>query len=543
MKKNYVTLLLALLIIFSVSCLSINGNKDLIPIDHTVYSEEPKWLYGVERDIRSTQNYSNLDIYLVYTGGVNGKTTASDSSVGFERFETAVKPYRGRFNFLTMDVGNLTGGSKSQIVSGGREGTQIAEKVGYDIMVPGPNDFIYGEKFVDNAFSLNIDPLTKQSDTPYIAFNVMKDDNRTSLLNRYKLYDYSGYKLAVIGYVSPNVNVSRARGKYYINDDVNQLLSFIRLLRSRNDIDGVVVASYVQASDDEYYFGENGLVDIISEDADAIILVSESADENSSEDKNGCIVSVMKDNFEAFGITTINTRYSKKNKITTKFVSADDIKEGSPYRLREDEDMKALLDEQRAQYEEQSVNKVAILQAPVRTDRAALNVGNTQSGNLSSFILLTMLDALKTDVAMFNADYLKRDTIEQGVVASEDVDSLFADNSVLCKVVMTGNELYRLFEFNAKYLPQGDSKFINTTLRTVYDRSDAEINNSNKLLALYIGNVVVEHSDSATYEVALPSYMLNSATYSSFFNRNRVTRDRALAEYMKVILSREYPIT
>lgn len=543
MKKSYVTLLLALLIIFSVSCLSINGNKDLIPIDHTTYLEEPKWLYGVERDIRSSQNYSNLDIFLVYTGGVNGKTTASDSSVGFERFETAVKPYRDKFNFLLMDVGNLTGGSKSQIVSLGREGTQIAEKVGYDIMVPGPNDFIYGEKFVDNAFSLNIDPLTKQSDTPYIAFNVMKDDNRTSLLNRYKLYDYSGYKLAVVGYVSPNVNVSRARGKYYINDDINQLLSFIRLLRSRNDIDGVVVVSYVQASDDEYYFGENGFVDIISEDTDAIILVSESADENSSEDKNGCIVSVMKDNFEAFGITTINTRYSKKNKINTKFVSADDIKEGASYRLREDEDMKALLDEQRVQYEEQSVNKIAILPTPVRTDRAALNVGNTQSGNLSSFILLAMRDALKTDIAMFNADYLKRDTIEQGIVASEDVDSLFADNSVLCKVVMTGNELYRLFEFNAKYLPQGDSKFINTSIRTVYDRSDAEANNGNKLLALYVGNTVVAHSDSTTYEVALPEYMLNSSTYSSFFNRNRVTRDKALAEYMKVILSREYPIT
>lgn len=540
MKKRLITLLLALLIIFSVSCLSFNGNKDLIPVDRTKYIEEPKWLYGVKRDVRSKQNYSVLDIYLVYTGGVNGKTALSDYSVGFSRFETAVKPYRGNFNFLLMDVGNLTGGSKSQIISEGKDGVQIAKRIGYDIIVPGPNDFFHGEKFTDNAFSLNVDSLTQQSNTPYTAYNVIGADGRTSLFDRYRLYDYSGYKLAVIGYVSPNVNVSRSRGKYSVDDDVNQLLSFIRLLKNKNKIDGVVVASYVSSSDNEYYFGENGLVDLIAGDTDAVILVSESAEENSVKDIKGCTVSVMKDNFEAFGVLTIRTRDSKKDRVISQFVTAEDLADGAKYSLREDEEIKVLLLEQQKKYEEQSENKIAVLPHSVSTDRSSLNKGNTHSGNLASFILLSIKDATQADIAMFSADYLKRDFIEQGAVVDEDIDSLFADTSVLCRVNMTGNELYRLFEYNARFLPDGDMKFINSSVRTVYDKSDAEASKGNKLLALYIGNTPVEHSDSQAYTVAMPESLLTSGTYSSFFNSKPV-RYKMLSEYVKNILAKEFP--
>lgn len=550
MKKRLSVLVLTSLIFSLFSCLTFSGNEDLKVRDKTVYETEPYWLYGVKREVRTSENYSAQDVYLVYTGGINGAATATEKSIGFARFKTAIEKYQNEPNFIIMDLGNLTNGNRNFLASKGQDAIDIAKNIGYDFILPGGMDLSFGDTFIENSSK-----FTQDNKNPYSAYNLLYEDGRTSIFPRYQLYDFSGYKLALVGFVAPSAGRVNGKGSIDINDDVYQFLSFIRLLK-RQGIDGIVVSSYIPKGDEGYYVRNGGLVDVIAPEVDGIILVSESTRRNSSYDKNGTSISVMKSSFDSFGVTTIRLRNAVKDKITSHFVSAGDISLSANKYLKSDEAISNLIEEQKSIFREKYANIVAILPQEYKTTRSDLEQGNISNGKLVSLLLGTMKTATKADVTMFPANYIATDGYDMGILTPEDADSLYSDASVLRVISISPHDLYEMLENNAKYIFEGKSNYLNTNVRVVYDwdkvaipfelpieylGTDSITEPYNVIKSIYINNEPISRDDTtSSIAVAFPSSMTRDPDYVKYFNKRGVNYN-PLTTYVKSVLRNIYP--
>lgn len=519
--------------------------------DKTVFEKEPYWLYGVKREVRSNVNYVQNNIFLVYTGGTNGNATATERSIGFARFKTAIDKYKDQPNFVIMDLGNLTNGSRSLLASRGQDAVDIVkDNIDYDFILPGVLDISLG----DSTLKANAEALNKSDGSSrYSAFNLLDEDGRNSLFARYQLYDFSGYKLAIVGYVSPSA--ARVKLNLTVDTDINQFLAFLRLLR-RQGVDGIVVTSFIPRGDEGFYVKEGGFVDRIASEVDDIILVSEGARQNTSYEKDGTAVSIMKSGFDSFGVTTIKVKSAVKEKITSNFVSASDISVTSPRYLKVDPEVSAIIEQQKASFREKYANIVAILPQEYKTSRESLREGNISDGKLSSLLLGTMKSVTKADVSMFPADYLVSEGFDMGVVTPEIVDGLFSDASVLRVVTISPQDLYAMLENNARYIYEGRDNFINTNARIAYDWKKTAISfelpnefggdtsyqdTESMISAIYINNEPVDRNDTTpSIKVAFPSSMNAVSEYARYLNKRGINYN-PLSSYLKQVLRDIYP--
>ena len=551
MNKKLGFLSILVLIISLSSCLTFQGNPDLKVKDKTVFEKEPYWLYGVKREVRSNVNYVQNNIFLVYTGGTNGNATATERSIGFARFKTAIDKYKDQPNFVIMDLGNLTNGSRSLLASRGQDAVDIVkDNIDYDFILPGVLDISLG----DSTLKANAEALNKpDGSSRYSAFNLLDEDGRNSLFARYQLYDFSGYKLAIVGYVSPSA--ARVKSNLTVDTDINQFLAFLKLLR-RQGVDGIVVTSFIPRGDEGFYVKEGGFVDRIASEVDDIILVSEGTRQNTSYEKDGTAVSIMKSGFDSFGVTTIKVKGAVKDKITSNFISASDISVTSPRYLKVDPEVSAIIEQQKASFREKYANIVAILPQKYKTSRESLREGNISDGKLSSLLLGTMKSVTKADVSMFPANYLASEGLDMGVVTPEVVDGLFSDASVLRVVTISPQDLYAMLENNARYIYEGRDNFINTNARIAYDWKKTAISfelpnefggdtsyqdTESMILAIYINNEPIDRNDTTpSIKVAFPSSMNADSEYARYLNKRGINYN-PLSSYVKQVLRDIYP--
>ena len=116
---------------------------------------------------------------------------------GFIKYVNDLKEEIGSDSpLLLLDGGNFFQGSPIGISDSGRTIIQWMNRVGYDALVPGNYDFIFGVE--------NLVELSKQSNFDFLGANLFYKDG-DNVFKPYKIVKYKGISIGIIGLVNPNL--------------------------------------------------------------------------------------------------------------------------------------------------------------------------------------------------------------------------------------------------------------------------------------------------------------------------------------------------
>ena len=96
----------------------------------------------------------------------------------------------GLDDMLILDGGNFFQGHPVGIVDSGKTMIEWMNKVGYDAVVPGQNDFLFGYE--------NLVTLSKQANFPFLAANIF-DSNGNNIFDPYTILNIKNVKIGIIG--------------------------------------------------------------------------------------------------------------------------------------------------------------------------------------------------------------------------------------------------------------------------------------------------------------------------------------------------------
>ena len=115
---------------------------------------------------------------------------------GFIKYVNDVKKDIGQSPLLLLDGGNFFQGHPVGIVDSGRTIIDWMNKVGYDAIVPGNYDFIFG---IDNLVE-----LSNRAKFDFLGANLFYE-NGSLVFNPYKIVNFKNVKVGIIGIINPNL--------------------------------------------------------------------------------------------------------------------------------------------------------------------------------------------------------------------------------------------------------------------------------------------------------------------------------------------------
>jgi len=132
---------------------------------------------------------------------------------------------------LLLDGGNFFQGHPLGVADSGRTVIEWMNKVEYDALVPGNNDFLFG---LDNLLD-----LAKQANFSFLAANLYYADNKSLIFKPYEIIDYKDIKIGIIGIVNPDLNnivLSKNLKNILLKDPVESLQATVKDLENKVDI-------------------------------------------------------------------------------------------------------------------------------------------------------------------------------------------------------------------------------------------------------------------------------------------------------------------
>lgn len=170
---------------------------------------------------------SKEDITIVYTNDIHGYiNNVTKDGAGEEvdalRF-SKVAGYvdelkKTKKNVLLFDAGDQVQGSVYGALDKGKEMISIMNKAGYQLATPGNHDFDFGM----DGFKY----FTEHADFPYVSCNFLTLPERENVLDSYKIFDFSGTKIGVIGISTPET-ITASTPTYFQNDKGEFIYTFL----------------------------------------------------------------------------------------------------------------------------------------------------------------------------------------------------------------------------------------------------------------------------------------------------------------------------
>ena len=117
-------------------------------------------------------------------------------------------------DLLILDGGNFFQGHPLGIVDSGKTIIKWMNKIKYNALVPGQNDFLFGYKNLLNLSSI--------ANFPVLASNIFYSENNQHVFKPYSIIDINNVKIGIIGIVSSNMNSlvlnKNIKGIYFSNE-------------------------------------------------------------------------------------------------------------------------------------------------------------------------------------------------------------------------------------------------------------------------------------------------------------------------------------
>ena len=459
----------------------------------------------------------NASLKIIYTGNMEGQIVGTEEYAGYARVASLAKEAASDgSHILLLDAGNCLGGNINAEVDEGQSMVSIMSTAGYDALVPGPLDFIYGSDVLSS--------LRSKASFPFLAANIMKSDGST-LLENYKILTINSVRIGIIG-VTTGLDPSQAATESLtIADPVETVRTLIGQMSGRTD--AVIVLAY--AGDESV---ASALADISGV---SLVIESVSSEANADTRESGAMVVSAGERGSVIGIASLDITRSGSSITNTFYKSTDfaqvsedkaaaeavssaakSVSEGESLQLgsititeSSDTSAEGTLSDKLS---EDASDNTSESTADSPADGAESFTGHNTETGTGNFVADAMLNAASGDQASLAIipDKDIAGTLVTGPVTRGQIDALFDTHLYLVACKMTGGELRTVLEASFENYPQADNFLQISGITYTF--------NSSTSIGSRLSDIMVEgHTldDARTYVVAMPDTLASQLGYTS----------------------------
>ena len=392
----------------------------------------------------------------------------------------------------------------------------IMSTAGYDALVPGPLDFIYGSDVLSS--------LRSKASFPFLAANIMKSDGST-LLENYKILTINSVRIGIIG-VTTGLDPSQAATESLtIADPVETVRTLIGQMSGRTD--AVIVLAYT---------GDESVASALADISGvSLVIESGSSEANTDTRESGAIVVSAGERGSVIGIASLDITRSGSSITNTFYKSTDfaqvsddkaaaeavssaakSVSEGESLQLgsititeSSDTSAEGTFSDKLSEDASDNTSESTADSPPDGTE--SFTGHNTETGT-GNFVADAMLNAASGDQASLAIipDKDIAGTLVTGPVTRGQIDALFDTHLYLVTCKMTGGELRTVLEASFENYPQADN-FLQVSGVTYTFNSSTSI--GSRLSYIMVEGHTLD--DARTYVVAMPDTLASQLGYTS----------------------------
>lgn len=456
----------------------------------------------------------NASLKIIYTSNMEGQIAGTEEYAGYAKIAALAKEAASDgSHVLLLDAGNCLGGSTNAEVDEGQSVLSIMNSVGYDALVPGPLDFIYGS---DSLLSLR-----SKASFPFLAANILKSDGST-LLENYKILTINSVRIGIIGVTTGLDQAQAETNSLTIADPVETVTSLIQQMSGRTD--AVIVLAY---TGDDSVTSSLAAIDGVS-----IVIESGSSEAYADTTTDGTMIASAGERGSVVGVAELDITRSGSS-ITNNFYKSTDFSQ-----LSEDSSAAEAVTAAATAIssgESQQLGNITITEpaasgttsntgsdnvsdntsddsdgtSDTQADTTVYNNAETGTGNFIADAMLSAASGDQASVAVIPDKDIKG-TLSTGSVTCGQIDALFDDDLYLVACKMTGGELRTALESSFENYPQAENFLQVSGMTCTFNRSTS--------IGSHLSNILINgHTldDARTYIVAMPDTLAAQLGYTS----------------------------
>lgn len=383
-----------------------------------------------------------VHVTIGHTNDVHGHVTEDDRNkeMGYAKLATLMKEIRSEnTNTLMIDAGDMIQGTIYANLSQGESIPELANYLGYDMMVAGNHEFDFGRD--------QLEKVSKMFQFPVLGANVF-DENNKQFLQPYVIKEVEGQKLAFLGLVTEETPITthpdNVKGLTFKNP-VEVAKEWVPKLQKMAD--NVIIVSHSGLAEDRQIAQEVQGIDLIigghshtrldkPEIVNGVYIV-----QDWEYSKSLGRIDMFYHNDELVHFSGGLLEYNKETEADAQMAKKIDI-------LKEDSD---------------ELLNVKIAETSVLLDGERENI-RAKETNLGNMIADAMLDRTQSisgheaEVALTNGGGI-RTTIQPGDITKRNLYDVLPFPNTLAVIKISGQELYNALEHGVGDIESGAGRF------------------------------------------------------------------------------------
>ena len=512
------------------------------PAPAPVAAEAPKaveYPLGVTEIVKNNDGAKEFDLFIVHTNDVHARIVPADGGMGYSKLSTMLNVGRGLTdNILVLDAGDVTHGTNLANMFEGETVGVLLDMLGYDAVAPGNHDFNYGvDRLIEAA-----EFAEEYTDLKVLSANVL-DKNGYLLFQPYQVYNFNGFKIAVVGLTTPDTatktHPKNVEGVTFANEEIFEI-GQMAIDMAKQYVDYIIVLGHIGMDPD----GASGLTsDVIAQRIKGIDLFVDGHSHTTLKQgmKVGDTLIVQTgDYLKNVGLVQLHVKNGEVTATYPMLIPAADVLNAKDSALAKqygiaDVPNNPQVDEyvgfMSAQLSEKLNTVVATI--PENLDGERANV-RTKPTNLSRLITMAMTAESGADFTITNGGGI-RASIKAGDVTMGDVINVLPFTNIITVVEVKGSDVYAALEHGYSKLPEQNGAFSQTDLQVVYNRYAAP---GKRILRVLLNGKAIDRN--ATYKVATNDFMAAGGDGYSMFGKV-LSEGSLLSDVFIDFLKKNYP--
>ena len=557
MKKFASALTLCLLVsVLLFSCASSSRAVPFSPFDIKVVNntiQEMNIAYGVNEGSQplpyptkvktngTISEASGLDLYIVHTNDVHGRMDSADGGMGYSALLGYVNALRNasKGNVLLLDAGDVSHGTNLANFFKGETVMNLLGYMGYDAITLGNHEFNNGLQQLDKNLLIAL-----ARDTAPVSNNIKLGGKR--ILPPYKIFDFSGFKVGVIGLTTPSTknqaNPLIVKDLDFETSLQSDLLATVNDVKSKADY--VIVLGHIGLEP----VGTEGITSLsLAKNVPGIDLF---VDGHSHSELNEPLYEgttpIVQTGEYLNNVGTIKLHIDSNKNVTSfdaYLISKDEIENPSSSTflssigLTEKPSNAAVEDyitKKKARLEEVYLEPVARLNDEYKSDRSIVRAEQCDLGKL---VVDALTESVGADFGILNGGSF-RANLGPGVVTVGNINNCLPFNNYVVLSSITGEGLYAALENGYKSYPELAGGFPQTNLLLEVDTNNDP---GSRIISVALPDGTAIEKDDTVYKVATNDFIVAGGDGYTQFGSILQYKDQVnqvVMEYLKA----KYPL-
>lgn len=482
----------------------------------------------------------NAALKIVYTGDIQGQIAYDAGNyAGYEKIAAIAKEAaRDGSHVLLLDTGNCLGGNEAGEMDNGSSIISLMNAAGYDAMVPGPLDFIYG--------SGTLSSLRAEAGFPFLAANIKKADGSNAFEN-YKILNINSVRIGIVGVTTGLNQVQAAKDSLIVEDPVESVQDVMKQLSGKTD--AIIVLAYTGDRDvTEALAAINGVSIVI--ESGHVEAFSETFDDGTviaSAGRKGSVIGVASIEIHRDQSAIDNTFYKAgmydglesdqtvagtlENVIKDRS-AAGAMQAGSIVMPVTETEVIPETEEIQESETEDIADTAETEDVPAYDENIVYHTAETAIGNLTADAMLDVTAGDGAAVALIQ-DQCIQGELQSGSVSRGQIGALFDDNLYLVTCKMTGGELRTALEESFSGYPKAAGFLQVSGISYTYD---AGTGIGSSLSEIMVAGHAID--DARTYIVAMTNRLADQLGYISETS-GRVSNYKTIASVLSGYIERQ----